>query len=818
VVPLALFLLAGALGYQAYLAAPAVPSAPPASTRHEGRAARAVLFVIDGFHPRRAFDPAVMPHLARLAGTGASGIARTGPLTTTAPAIYTMMTGRPGTLLQAIFNFHSPATRVDSLLSMAAGRGWKIALAGDPAWHRQFGWLVPPVDRHQSPEPGITADPSLDRIDTEAVDFLLAKLADPTYRLLIVHLGSADAVGHLVTPMAPRYLEQLTFLDGLLGRVAALADPATTVLLATGDHGMAARGTHGGEEEARLTPYVLTGPGVRRGVSADLPQTALTSTLSALLGLPFLPVSESPPATGLLDVPDASARALQKEYFAGKLAVAARAPVTTAPRRTASPVVAAADSGPVLDAQANARLNERLFGSTGSRTLLRLATGAIALAATLLAALLALHSTPPGLPRPSRRAHLTLSVAGPLAVATVAATFVQIRGLVAVPSTSLALGIAGASLGGIVVVAWLIARSLSLRRGVTRLGVSLLLPSLIVATAPLVNSHWFQPRPYFEALGLGLIGAFGLATVRWRGLGAAVRGAARAPAIIAVVILLPQVSSAIRTGNDLLLVALSGAVLALALRLLARGGASLTTRGLPCLLFAAAWAWRAAPRPETAALALALFGLVLAAAVVARRQPESAAALVIAASAALFLILAADTHEVVVFLLAAAAALLMATVRIDLARPGVIYAVAATAVVLRICLYFELGDQYTLSSIRTAPGFALADHGLPLATVIALLLLKYSLPWFLILAALLPSIVSAGTLVALHLVDLLVLGYVARFTAVASVIDPFRILPNGMDGILGAFCVTWAEFLTFVIAAGLLALLAARPPSPTLAR
>ena len=103
---LGLFFSSGWFGYRAYLESPVVVSAEPAPSEHAASAERAVLFVVDAFTPAHAFDPAVMPTLARLAGEGASGIAQTGPVTTTAPCVYGFTTGRPGNLVQAIFNFH----------------------------------------------------------------------------------------------------------------------------------------------------------------------------------------------------------------------------------------------------------------------------------------------------------------------------------------------------------------------------------------------------------------------------------------------------------------------------------------------------------------------------------------------------------------------------------------------------------------------------------------------------------------------------------------------------------------------------------------
>jgi hypothetical protein len=96
-------------------------------------------------------------------------------------------------------------------------------------------------------------------------------------------------------------------------------------------------------------------------------------------------------------------------------------------------------------------------------------------------------------------------------------------------------------------------------------------------------------------------------------------------------------------------------------------------------------------------------------------------------------------------------------------------------------------------------------------------LLKYCLPWLVILAVALPSLVAADRRWTTHLFDLLVVGYAVRFAAVAAVIDPFRVLPNGMDGIVGMFCVTWAELLTFGLVATLAATLVESRPAPVAA-
>lgn len=779
---LGLFFLSGWFGYRAYLESPVVVSAEPAPAKHAATAERAVLFVVDAFTPARAFDPAVMPTLARLAGDGASGIVQTGPVTTTAPCVYSLTTGRPGNLVQAIFNFHSSETRVDSLLSTMVDAGGRIALAGDPAWHRQFGWIVPHADRHESPEPGITIEHHIDAWDAEAVDFVLAKYRDPKYRLLILHLGSVDAVGHMVTPLSPRYTEQLTFIDGLVSRTEAAIDLRTTLLLVTGDHGMASRGTHGGEEEARLTPYVMVGPGVQPGVRRDLPQTALTSTLSALLGLPFLPVSEHPPATELLARAPEEARALVQAYFTGKRTAAA---------------TQTADALPTgVDAAANATLNEALFGAEQSRVGFRALAALFTLFGLLGSAFALWRSAPRQVARPPMPVHLTLAAAAPFLIALAAAGFIWMRGAFAFRSTSIATAIVAAVLATVALIAWALTRfpNLSARLATWRL--SVFVPALVVLTAPLVNSHWLRPRPYFELLLLGsvvlLVPLAGMKR-RW----------AQLPAVTAAAIYVPQLSVGDWQASLLPLLAIGVACVTLRNLQGRHGAVTLFARLLVVASFVAAFAWRAAPSTHLASIVLSLFFVGLLLAMMLRDDPIAAAGALIGSSTALFLIMASDTHESVVFCVAALIALALSRLRVDLSRPGLVYVLAAALILLRVCLYFELGDQYNISSIRTAPGFLLADYGLPLASVVGLLLLKYCLPWLVILAMTLRTLSEAPRPWVTHLFDLLVVGYVVRFAAVAAVVDPFRALPNGMDGIVGMFCVTWVELLTFGLVATL---------------
>jgi hypothetical protein len=146
----------------------------------------------------------------------------------------------------------------------------------------------------------------------------------------------------------------------------------------------------------------------------------------------------------------------------------------------------------------------------------------------------------------------------------------------------------------------------------------------------------------------------------------------------------------------------------------------------------------------------------------------------------------------------------------------VLYTLAGLAILFRTFLFFALGDYYLISSIRASPGFLLMNWGFPLITAVGLLVLKYALPWFLIFAMAFNSLRQGGRSTTGYFVQLLALGYVARFVVVAAVLEPFRNLPNGMGSIVGVFCISWAEFITFAIAAWVvLILLGNRPVAVT---
>src|SRR5262249_31153079 len=148
-----------------------------------------------------------------------------------------------------------------------------------------------------------------------------------------------------------------------------------------------------------------------------------------------------------------------------------------------------------IDDAANERANEELFGAEDPRVGLRMLTALVAGLGVLAGAVFAWRSTPWTAARPPLAAHLCLAAVVPVAIVTVAPAFVRGRELFAFQSTSLAMGVVGGLFVAICAAAVVLYRSPRVLEAVLRRPVSLLLPVLIVVTAPLVTSHWLHPRP-----------------------------------------------------------------------------------------------------------------------------------------------------------------------------------------------------------------------------------------------------------------------------------------------------------------------------------
>ena len=123
--------------------------------------------------------------------------------------------------------------------------------------------------------------------------------------LLYVHLPGTDNAGHQYGWASPPYMAEMHSADTAVGQVLKAIDAAGlsahTAILVTSDHGGAGR-LHGPDDpRSRHIPWIIAGPGIRRGLDLTTfgePQIDTEDTFSTvcyLLGVPVLRKVEGHP-------------------------------------------------------------------------------------------------------------------------------------------------------------------------------------------------------------------------------------------------------------------------------------------------------------------------------------------------------------------------------------------------------------------------------------------------------------------------------------------------------------------------------------------
>jgi len=260
------------------------PTEPPA---FDPPPARRILFVIlDAWRRKAAMDDARMPRMAELARLGSRGPVWTGPRTLTKACVREMLTGRPSSLRDATRNLMSDRVTEPSLMTRMREAGLSFALVDHIGDLRD-------LFAAQSPEGSIprvsadglafdAADPAHDAVAEAAAD---TALADPSRRLVAVHLESLDLGGHIFYPDTPAYDLVLAQIDERVWRLSRRLDLSRDTLFVIGDHGADDHGHHGGPDApARETAYLAAGAGIRP-TTAPLDPADVADTLAALLNL-----------------------------------------------------------------------------------------------------------------------------------------------------------------------------------------------------------------------------------------------------------------------------------------------------------------------------------------------------------------------------------------------------------------------------------------------------------------------------------------------------------------------------------------------------
>ncbi|KAI4750528.1 hypothetical protein E4T52_16910 [Aureobasidium sp. EXF-3400] len=222
------------------------------------------------------------------------------PPTTTLQRLKGLTTGTLPTFIDAGSNFAGTAIDEDNLVAQLNAAGKRIVHLGDDTWHSLFpGYFDPELTR---------AYDSFNVWDLHTVDNgvndhifpLLHSSNTSSWDVIFGHYLGVDHAGHRYGPDHPAMASKLQEMNGVFERMIAALDDKT-LLVVMGDHGMDAKGDHGGESddevEAALWMYSKQGLFGRRDESAAKPpytakerpvaQIDLVPTLSLLLGMPI---------------------------------------------------------------------------------------------------------------------------------------------------------------------------------------------------------------------------------------------------------------------------------------------------------------------------------------------------------------------------------------------------------------------------------------------------------------------------------------------------------------------------------------------------
>ncbi|CAI6329669.1 unnamed protein product [Periconia digitata] len=222
------------------------------------------------------------------------------PPTTTLQRLKGLTTGTLPTFIDAGSNFAGTAIEEDNLVAQLKNASKRIVHIGDDTWHALFpGYFEPNLTRPYDSF-NVWDLHTVDNGVTEHVFPLMHPSNTSKWDVVIGHYLGVDHAGHRYGPDHPAMNAKLSQMDGVIRQMIEALDD-NTLLVVMGDHGMDAKGDHGGEsdDEIQAALWMYTKQPAFGRSSSDYihpPATAkerpvaqidLVPTLSLLLGMPI---------------------------------------------------------------------------------------------------------------------------------------------------------------------------------------------------------------------------------------------------------------------------------------------------------------------------------------------------------------------------------------------------------------------------------------------------------------------------------------------------------------------------------------------------
>jgi phosphatidylinositol glycan class O len=222
------------------------------------------------------------------------------PPTTTLQRLKGLTTGTLPTFIDAGSNFAGTAIEEDNLVAQLRDAGKKIVHLGDDTWHALFPGYFEPNLTHAYESFNVRDLHTVDNGVTEHIFPLLKPENNGKWDVIFGHYLGVDHAGHRYGPDHPAMTAKLNEMDGVFRRMIEEIDD-DTLLVVMGDHGMDAKGDHGGESDdeiqaalwmyskkgifGRSHPAHVTPPAHAK--DRPVSQIDLVPTLSLLLGMPI---------------------------------------------------------------------------------------------------------------------------------------------------------------------------------------------------------------------------------------------------------------------------------------------------------------------------------------------------------------------------------------------------------------------------------------------------------------------------------------------------------------------------------------------------
>ncbi|KAH9882753.1 hypothetical protein J1614_000119 [Plenodomus biglobosus] len=267
----------------AAIAAASPPQAPLVAPRHFHDAIP-VLYETAKSQPNNAF---LLPFIAD-------------PPTTTLQRLKGLTTGTLPTFIDAGSNFAGTAIEEDNLVAQLKSAGKRMVHLGDDTWHALFPDYFDPNLTHAYDSFNVWDLHTVDNGVTEHIFPLLKAENTSKWDVIFGHYLGVDHAGHRYGPDHPAMTAKLGQMDDVFRRMIQEIDD-DTLLVVMGDHGMDAKGDHGGESDdeiqaalwmyskkgifGRTEPAFVTPPAHAK--TRPVGQIDLVPTLSLLLGLPI---------------------------------------------------------------------------------------------------------------------------------------------------------------------------------------------------------------------------------------------------------------------------------------------------------------------------------------------------------------------------------------------------------------------------------------------------------------------------------------------------------------------------------------------------